>query len=161
MRIEALTERHWPSVAEIYHQGITTGQATFETRVPDWGTWDTTHFVACRYVATDDGRVVGWAALTPASHREVYAGVAEVSVYVAEEARAKGVGRALLEALVVGSEQAGLWTLQAAIFPENIASLGLHEACGFRTVGRRERIARLADVWRDVVLMERRSPVID
>lgn len=147
----------WPQVRAIYAEGIATGHATFETTVPGWEAWDAAHRPDCRLVAVRGGEVGGWAALSPASRREVYAGVAEVSVYVAERARGRGLGRALLTALVEASEAAGIWTLQAGIFPENHASLRLHHACGFRVVGRRERIGRLNGVWRDTLLLERRS----
>jgi L-amino acid N-acyltransferase YncA len=150
----------WEAVRAIYREGIATGNATFETDVPDWEAWDRNHLRACRLVAKVDGRVVGWAALTPYSSRRAYAGVAGLSIYVSASARGQGIGRALLGALIEASEQAGLWTLQAGIFPENAASLALHRACGFREVGRRERIGRLNGVWRDVVLMERRSKVV-
>jgi phosphinothricin acetyltransferase len=147
----------WPAVAAIYEDGIRTRTATFETVVPSWEHWDESHLDEPRLVTEEDGAVLGWAALSPTSTRPVYAGVAEVSVYVAEDARGRGIGRALLEALVDRSEAAGIWTLQAGVFPENRASLALHHACGFRTVGIRERIARLDGAWRDVVLLERRS----
>jgi L-amino acid N-acyltransferase YncA len=149
----------WPAVRTICEEGIATGEATFETKVPAWQEWDRNHLPACRLVARRQGRVVGWAALAPVSRRQVYAGVAEVSLYVAASARGQGVGKALLQALVQASEEAGIWTLQAGIFPENTASIGLHRACGFRTVGIRERLGQLHGVWRDVVLMERRSEV--
>jgi L-amino acid N-acyltransferase YncA len=145
-------------VRRIYAEGIATGDATFETAAPEWAAWDRGHLAGHRLVATLDGRVVGWAALAPVSERCAYAGVAEASVYVA--AAGQGVGRALLERLVVGAEAAGIWTVQAGIFPENTASLALHRRCGFRTVGVRERLGRLGGRWRDVVLLERRSPLI-
>ena len=145
-------------VLRIYAEGIAAGHATFQTEAPSWQDWDAAHHPRPRLVARDeDGRVLGWCALLPVSSRAVYAGVAEESVYVAAEARGRGVGRALLEAMVRESEAAGLWTLQAGIFPENAASIALHEACGFRVVGKRERIGRHHGAWRDVVLMERRS----
>jgi len=160
----------WPAVREIYREGIATGNATFETEVPDWEKWDSSHRKDCRLTALepfeDDGeivvpldkvRVLGWAALSPVSSRRVYAGVAEVSVYVASAARGRGVGRALLGALVQESEAQGIWTLQAGIFPENKASIALHESCGFQKIGVRRRIGKLGDTWRDVVLLERRS----
>lgn len=150
----------WPAVRRIFREGIETGDATFETEPPPWEAWDEAHLERPRVVAVLDGEVVGWAALTPVSDRCVYGGVAEVSVYVGEGARGRGVGRSLLEALVRGSEEVGLWTLQAGIFPENEASIRLHEACGFRTVGVRERLGEMAGEWRDVVLMERRSSVV-
>jgi len=164
----------WPAVREIYREGIATGNATFETELPDWERWDTSHRKDCRLVALDDLpeekperliplaelKVLGWAALSPVSTRRVYEGVAEVSVYVAAATRGHGVGRALLEALVKESEVNGIWTLQAGIFPENVASVTLHKSCGFREVGVRRRIGKLGDVWRDVLLLERRSRTV-
>ena len=150
----------WGAVRAIYCEGIATGNATFETDAPAWEAWDKGHLRACRLVARADDQVVGWAALSPVSGRCVYAGVAEVSIYVSASARGQGIGRALLAALVEASERAGLWTLQAGIFPENAASLALHRAHGFREVGRRERIGQMNGVWRDVVFMERRSKVV-
>jgi L-amino acid N-acyltransferase YncA len=155
--VDPLQAVDWPQVAAIYRAGIATGNATFETDVPDWETWDAAHLKDCRLVMRDGDRVLGWAALSPVSNRCVYGGVAEVSVYVAEAARGQGVGKTLLGALIAASEAAGFWTLQTGIFPENTASIGLHVACGFREVGRRERLGQLGGVWRDVVLMERRS----
>jgi L-amino acid N-acyltransferase YncA len=146
-------------VRRIYEEGIATGHATFETEAPDWPAWDEAHLPDHRFVARRGDRVVGWGALAPVSHRRVYAGVAEVSVYVADGARGEGVGRALLSALVRSSEEAGLWSLQTGIFPENEASLALHRRLGFREVGIRERIGRHHGVWRDVVFLERRSGV--
>lgn len=156
--IERLTPADWEAVRGIYLEGIAAGDATFETDAPGWEVWDGAHRQDARLVARRAGRVVGWAALTRVSGRCVYAGVAEVSVYVAASARGEGVGRALLEALIAASEQAGVWTLQAGIFPENAASIALHERCGFRVVGRRERLGRLGSRWRDVLMLERRSP---
>ncbi len=147
----------WPAVRAIYEQGIATGNATFETSAPEWAQWDAKHLADCRLVARLGEDVVGWAALSAVSDRCVYAGVAEVSVYVAEAAWGQGVGRALLQTLVEASEQAGIWTLQAGVFPENTASLRLHERCGFRIVGRRQRLGQMHGVWRDVLLLERRS----
>lgn len=145
-------------VIRIYAEGIASGNATFQSQPPSWAEWDAGHLASPRLVAREaGGRVIGWCALSPYSKRAVYAGVVEEQVYVAADARGRGVGRALLEAMVRDSETAGLWTLQAGIFPENAASLALHEACGFRVVGERERIGRHHGVWRDVVLMERRS----
>ena len=158
--IRELRPQDWPAVAAVYEEGIATKLATFETAAPAWADWDAAHHAAHRLVAEDDGEVVGFAALAPVSSRCVYEGVAEESVYVAERARGRGIGRALLEALVTGSERDGIWTLQAGIFPENRASLALHHACGFRTVGIRERIGRLDGAWRDVVLLERRTEEI-
>ena len=139
---------------------LATGDATFETEAPDWERWDASHLRACRLVAVAGGRVAGWAALSPVSAREVYAGVAEVSVYVAADFRGRGLGRTLLEALVRASEAEGIWTLQASIFPENVASVALHATCGFREVGRRERVGKLQGRWRDTVLLERRSRTV-
>jgi phosphinothricin acetyltransferase len=149
----------WPAVREIYEEGIRGGNATFETDTPTWERWDAAH-LDLRLVAELDGMVVGWAALAPASARRCYRGVGEVSVYVAEAARGAGLGRALLDELVGRSEQAGYWTLTAGVFPENEASVRLHRACGFREVGVRERIGEAAGVWRDVILLERRSAVV-
>lgn len=155
-----MSESDWPQVADIYCQGLTTRMATFETEVPDWSDWDEAHLAEPRLIARSGDEIVGWAALGRVSTRPVYSGVAEVSVYVAEGSRERGLGRALLAALVSAADRAGIWTLQASIFPENEASIALHERLGFRSVGRRERIARLDDVWRDVILMERRSSVV-
>jgi len=155
--IERLTPADWDAVRAIYLEGIATGNATFETDAPSWEVWDGAHRQDARLVARRSGRIVGWAALTRISGRCVYAGVAEVSVYVAAAARGEGVGRALLEALIAASEEGGVWTLQAGIFPENAASIALHERCGFRVVGRRERLGRLGPAWRDVMMLERRS----
>jgi phosphinothricin acetyltransferase len=158
--IRELEARDWPAVRSIFEEGIATGQATFETEAPSWEDWDGAHLTQVRLVAEQDGEVVGWAALSPYSSRPVYAGVAEESVYVAAPARGRGVGRALLEALVERSEAAGIWTLEAGIFPENRASVTLHLGCGFRVVGLRERIGQLDGQWRDVLLLERRSEAI-
>lgn len=155
--VESFREADWPEVRSIYLEGIATGIATFETEAPSWEKWDAGHLAKPRLKAVSSGAMAGWAALSPVSSRGVYAGVAEVSVYVASAARGKGVGAALLDALVEASENAGLWTLQAGIFPENGASLALHEGRGFRRVGVRERIGYGGGRWRDVVLLERRS----
>jgi phosphinothricin acetyltransferase len=154
-----MTPADWSAVQAIYAAGVATGEATFETEVPGWEKWDARHRASCRLVADEGGTagVVGWAALSPVSERHVYRGVAEVSVYVAATARGRGVGEALLAALVRESEGDGIWTLQAGIFPENRASVRLHQRCGFRVVGRRERLGELAGAWRDVLLLERRS----
>jgi L-amino acid N-acyltransferase YncA len=159
-RIRPLLASDWESVRRIYQEGIATGDATFETEAPEWERWDVAHRKDSRFVACVGESVVGWAALSPVSARKAYAGVAEVTVYVAEAARGSGTGSALLSALVHASETAGVWTLQAGIFPENAASLALHERHGFRRVGVRERIGSLHGRWRDVVLLERRSALI-
>jgi L-amino acid N-acyltransferase YncA len=156
--IRTLEDRDWPAVKAIYETGIASGNATFETEAPSWERWDSSHLPQQRLVAERDGSVLGWAALTPVSDRCCYAGVADVSVYVAPEAQGRGVGRALLERLVADSEAGGIWTLQAGIFPENLASVALHQRCGFRVVGRRERLGQLHGEWRDVLLLERRAP---
>jgi L-amino acid N-acyltransferase YncA len=158
MEIRAMQPDDWPAVREIYEQGIATRQATFETAAPSWEEWDAGHLVDLRLVAEEDGEVVGWAALSPVSRRACYAGVAEESVYVAERARGRGVGSALLGRLLADADEAGFWTIQTSIFPENAASIALHMRCGFRVVGTRERIARLDGTWRDTVLLERRVP---
>jgi phosphinothricin acetyltransferase len=156
--IRELEARDWPAVKAIFEEGIATGQATFETEAPSWEDWDGAHFGGI--VAEDASAVVGWTALTPYSSRPSYAGVAEESVYVAARAQRRGLGRRLLEAQIERSERAGIWTLQAGIFPENMGSLRLHLGCGFRVVGVRERLGRLDGAWRDVVLLERRSKEI-
>jgi L-amino acid N-acyltransferase YncA len=147
----------WPRVRAIYDEGIATGDATFQTEAPPWDAWDAGHLPHSRLVACQDGVVLGWAALSPVSARRVYSGVAEVSVYVAAQARGRRVGLALLQRLIGESEEHGIWTLQAGIFPENRASIVLHERCGFRLVGRRERLGQMRGRWRDVLLLERRS----
>jgi len=147
-------------VKAIYEEGLATGNASFQTGAPSWAEWDNAHLAHSRMVALDGDTVIGWAALTPVSGRCVYAGVAEVSVYIASGSRGQGVGKALLRALISESEANGIWTLQAGIFPENTASICLHEGAGFRQIGRRERIGRMGDRWRDTVLLERRSQVV-
>lgn len=159
VEIRPLLAGDWPSVKAIYEEGIATRQATFETEPPAWEEWDAKHLRDARLVASADGRVVGWVALSPVSNRCVYAGVAELSVYIAEAARGRGVGKALLGAAIGESEARGFWTLQTGIFPENKASLALHEKLGFRIVGRRERIGKMDGRWRDVLLLERRSRI--
>jgi phosphinothricin acetyltransferase len=157
--IEAMRPGDWPAVRAIYEAGIATGNATFETAAPAWESWDQAHLERPRLVArrSAGGPILGWAAVVPVSGRCVYAGVGDLSIYIAPEGRGSGVGRALLAALVRESEAAGLWTLQAGVFPENIASLALHRALGFRDVGVREKIGRMNGRWRDVLLLERRS----
>jgi phosphinothricin acetyltransferase len=156
-QVRAMSAADWEGVRAVYLEGMATGNATFETAAPEWERWNAGHRKDCRLVACDDEGVIGFAALSPVSSREVYAGVAEVSLYVAARARGEGVGSHLLKELMRASEEAGVWTLQAGIFPENAASLGLHARFGFRVVGTRERIGQRDGRWRDVVLMERRS----
>lgn len=158
-----LRSENWPAVREIYGEGIDTENATFETELPDWEKWDASHRKDCRLIAVDSesaSQILGWAALSSVSTRWVYRGVAEVSVYVAAKARGLGMGKALMEALVRESEHGGIWTLQAGIFPENTASIALHKSFGFREVGIRSKIGQVREVWRDVVLLERRSLVV-
>jgi phosphinothricin acetyltransferase len=157
MTIIALHPEHWPFVKAIYEDGLATGHASFQTSAPGWEEWDKAHLPHSRLVALEDGAVAGWAALTPVSGRCVYAGVAEVSIYIAATHRGQGVGKVLLDALVTESEAHGIWTLQAGIFPENKASLRLHEGIGFRRVGIRQRIGKMGNLWRDTVLLEKRS----
>jgi L-amino acid N-acyltransferase YncA len=163
--IKPMRLEDWPSVRAIYEEGIAGRMATFETSAPEWADWDLNHLPACRLVAWQTGEdecqpIVGWAALSPISRRKVYAGVAEVSIYIAVRARGQGLGRALLTELITQSEQAGIWTLQATILAENSASLALHRSAGFREMGRRERIAQLDGIWRDTVVLERRSKLV-
>ena len=148
-----------PQVLAIYVEGIATGDATFETDVPAWEKWDAGHLKHSRLVARNVSTIVGWAALSGVSDRCVYGGVGEISVYVGTASRGQGIGRRLLEALVTESEKNGIWTLQAGIFPENLGSVAIHERCGFRIVGKRERLGKMAGRWRDVLLLERRSTV--
>jgi L-amino acid N-acyltransferase YncA len=160
VEVRDLRPDDWPEVARIFEEGILTGNATFETEVSSWEAWDAAHLPEHRFVADRERRVVGWIALAPVSSRCCYAGVAEVSAYVAEEARGEGVGRALLAALIERSERAGIWTLETGVFPENEPSLRLLQRFGFRIVGTRERIGRMHGMWRDVVFLERRSEVV-
>ena len=150
----------WPAIEKIYLEGIAEGNATFETASPGWERWNSAHHLHSRLVAKENDRVVAWAALSPVSTRQVYRGVAEVSIYVAEAARGEGIGKRLLPELIRHSEQNGIWTLQAGIFPENTASIALHKSFGFREVGVRERIGQLGARWRNTVLLERRSPIV-
>jgi phosphinothricin acetyltransferase len=158
--IEPLEARRWAEVVRIYAEGIATGNATFETDVPGWERWDATHLTEHRFVARRGTEVAGFVAVSPISDRCVYGGVVEDSVYVAESARGAGIGRLLLERLVASTEAAGIWTIQSGIFPENEASLQLHQRVGFKVVGERQRLGKLNGVWRDVLLVERRSEAI-
>ncbi|MCK2158195.1 MULTISPECIES: GNAT family N-acetyltransferase [Exiguobacterium] len=157
MKIRAMTAADYPEVGRIYKQGIQTQNATFRTEVPPFDYWDAHHHIHSRIVAEEDGKVLGWVAISPFSSIPAYQGVAEVSLYIDEDARGKGIGTALMHAVIEASEAAGIWTLHSQIFPENTASLKLHQRFGFREVGRRERIGQLAGVWRDTILLERRS----
>ena len=159
VEIEALTARDWTAVERIFDEGIRSCDATFETSTPEWEQWDAGHLATCRLVARAGDDILGWAALSPVSNRRCYAGVAEVSLYIAGHARSRGVGTRLLSALIEASERAGIWSLQSLTFPENTASLALQQRHGFRVIGRRERIACRDGRWRDVVLLERRSNV--
>lgn len=159
--IRPMEKSDWPAVAEIYRQGISTGSATFQTDIPEYAQWDSAHLDICRMIAESAGETAGWAALSPVSGRCVYRGVAEVSIYVAERFRGGGVGMSLLGEMISRSESEGIWMLQSAIIEENAASLALHEKCGFRRVGFREKIARdTRGRWRNTVLMEKRSRVV-
>jgi L-amino acid N-acyltransferase YncA len=160
LSIGPLRADHWPDVAAIYAAGIATGNATFETEVPTWEAWDTSHLTKHRFICSRGNALVGWAAVGPVSARTVYVGVVEDSVYVAPDAQGIGVGKVLLRSLIVSTESAGIWTIQTGIFPENAASLAIHQAVGFRLVGVRERLGQLHGRWRDVAFLERRSPVV-
>jgi len=160
MTISPLLATHWPAVKAIYEAGLATGNASFQTTAPSWEEWDQAHLPHSRLAALDGDTVAGWAALTPVSGRCVYAGVAEVSVYVDPVYQGEGIGKALLSALITESEAHGIWTLQAGIFPENIASIRLHEHAGFRTIGVREKIGKMGDRWRDTLLLEKRSKTV-
>ena len=157
LEIRKMIVSDWAAVAEIYKEGIATGMATFETEIPSWELWDKNHIVSCRLVAVNGDYMLGWAALSEVSSRCVYGGVAEVSVYVGNKARGHGIGESLLGQLIVESEKQGYWTLQSGIFPENLASINLHKKLGFRKIGYREKIAQLDGVWKDNILMEKRS----
>lgn len=159
IHIRDIEHHHYAQVSGIYLQGIATGIATFETAVPNWENWDKSHLRECRIAAFNGKEMAGWAALTPVSGRCVYAGVAEVSVYVADSYRNQGIGRLLLQQLISESEKAGIWTLQAGILAENISSIKIHEKCGFRKIGHREKIGQLNGIWKDVIMMERRSKI--
>jgi phosphinothricin acetyltransferase len=152
-----MTERDWPGVAEVYRQGIDTKNSTFESEVPSWESWDRSHLKSCRIVAVAGDMVIGWGALLGVSARKVYSGVAEVSIYVSDKFKRQGIGTMLLDKLITESEAEGFWTLQAVMFPENMASLRLHKNKGFRVVGYREHLGKMDGKWRDVILLERRS----
>ena len=155
-----MTPEDWPRVKQIYECGIATGHATFQNAAPDWEEWDKSHIQSCRLVARDGELVIGWAALTSVSGRCVYAGVAELSVYIDEGYRGKGNGDKLLKELILQSELHQFWTLQAGIFPENISSIKMHLSNGFRILGTREKIGKMNGIWRDTVLLERRSKIV-
>jgi L-amino acid N-acyltransferase YncA len=160
MEIKPIQENDYITIAEIYLQGIATGHATFQTEAPEWSVWDKNHLTFCRLGAFENEEMLGWAALSPVSSRCVYGGVAEVSIYVASSARGKGIGKILFAQLIKESEENGLWTLQSGIFPENIGSIKMHEDMGFRKIGYREKIGNMKGVWRDNVMMERRSKMV-
>lgn len=160
MEIRKMHKEDWPYVAQIYQEGMDTGVATFEKEVPDYELWDANHLEVGRLVATNGSAVMGWAALSPVSSRCVYGGVAEVSVYVGSLFTKLGVGKALMEGLILESEKAGFWTLQSGIFPENKASIALHQKVGFRYIGKRERIGKRNNLWIDNLLFERRSTLV-
>lgn len=160
LNIEKMRPEDWGFVQSIYKEGLENGTATFDTKVPGWEDWDQNHIKEPRLVARSASQVVGWAALRPVSDRDVYRGVAEVSIYVARHARGLGIGKSLLKKLISRAELAGFWTLQAAVFPENEASVELHKSCGFREVGTRKKIGQLGGEWRDVLLLEFRSPKV-
>jgi L-amino acid N-acyltransferase YncA len=158
--IEKMKTEDWPTVKSIYQEGIVTGNATFEIDAPDWEQWDKHHLSDCRLIAKSADEMIGWFALSPVSSRCVYEGVVEISLYIKSSARGKGVGKAFLKAAIEESERLGIWTLQSGVFPENIASIAVQKACGFRQVGIREKIGCMNGQWRDVILMERRSKVV-
>jgi len=159
MEIISMQPHHWTEVAGIYAAGLATGNASFQSDIPSWEEWDHAHVENSRLVAIENEKVLGWAALTAVSGRCVYAGVGETSIYVSADARGRGIGKKLLDALIKESERHNFWTLQAGIFPENAASIKIHEDCGFRIIGRREKLGKMKGVWRDVLLLERRSAI--
>ena len=160
MEIISINKHHYPDIANIYKQGIETGIATFETSVPTWETWNESKLLHSRFVAVDHDVVLGWAALSKVSNRCVYEGVAEVSIYISEHHRGRGVGKILMENVIKESEANGIWTLQSGMFAENEATIALHKAVGFRIIGYREKIGKIGGVWKDNVIMERRSKVV-
>ncbi|WP_190810735.1 GNAT family N-acetyltransferase [Flagellimonas sp. S3867] len=157
MLIREMKASDWSQVSQIYQEGIATGFATFEQKTPDYQDWSQVHVEQCRLVAEENGKVTGWAALSPVSNRCVYGGVGEVSVYISKNSRGKGIGNLLLEQLIIESEKAGFWTIQSGIFPENQGSIRLHEKVGFRFIGKRERVGKIHGVWKDNLLFEKRS----
>lgn len=158
--IENMKAEDWEAVKSIYMEGIATKNATFEQHAPVWEDWTRNHLDGCRLVVKESNQIIGWAALSPVSKRSVYSGVVEVSIYISDHAKGRGIGKALLKRLIEASEKVGIWTLQGGIFPENKASIAVHKACGFRIVGVRERVGQMDGVWRDVILMERRSKIV-
>lgn len=162
VELKAMLPEHWDMVRFIYERGIATGNATFQTAAPaSWDEWDKGHLLHSRFVAVAGGKVVGWVALSPTSARHCYRGVCEISIYIDDAFQGKGIGSALMKAVIRSSEEHGIWSLYASTFPENKASIGLHQKFGFRVIGYREKIAEHHGVWRDTVLLERRSKVID
>lgn len=160
MEIVSINKDHYPDIAAIYKQGIDTGMATFETSVPSWESWSENKLQHSRFIAFENNQALGWAALSKVSSRCVYEGVAEVSIYISENHRGKGVGKILMEHLIKDSEKHGIWTLQSGMFPENEATVALHKVFGFRIIGYREKIGKLGDVWKDSLIMERRSKIV-
>jgi len=160
MNIRSMLNTDWPSVKKIYEEGLATGNASFQTTAPDWNEWNESHVNSCRLVALENEAILGWAALTAVSGRCVYAGVGEVSVYIAQQSRGIGIGKILLQSLIDESEKNNFWTLQSGIFPENKPSIRIHEELGFRLIGSRQKIGKMNGVWRDTLLFERRSPKI-
>ena len=160
MVIREMKPEDWAQVSQIYQEGINTGFATFEQQIPSYESWDQAHVKSCRLVAEESNQLLGWAALSPVSSRCVYGGVGEVSIYVGAQSRGKGVGKALLKHLIEESEKAGFWTIQSGIFPENKASMVLHEKLGFRFIGKRERVGKIKGIWKDNLLFEKRSNIV-
>ncbi|EJL75805.1 GNAT family N-acetyltransferase [Chryseobacterium populi] len=160
MEIVTINKDHFSEIAEIYKQGLETGHATFETSVPVWESWDKSKLKHSRFAAAIDNTVVGWAALSAVSDRCVYGGVAEVSIYISNDYKGKGIGKALMLKLIEESEANGIWTLQSGMFPENEATVALHKSSGFRIIGYREKIGKLGNIWRDTIMMERRSKTV-
>lgn len=155
--LREMQTKDWSLVSKIYEDGIKTGFATFETKVPSYSYWDDTHIKECRFVAEKNNTILGWASLSPVSSRCVYGGIAEISVYIDENSRGLGIGKLLMQKLIAKSEKLGFWTLQSGIFPENIGSIKLHEKMGFRYIGKKERVGKLAGIWKDNLLFEKRS----